>query len=266
MTALGQLLQLLGCLHVIQRAFARLHNSIANRVADAVRVCQYRSERDAPKEPEQQIRDRVMHRVEFPIRGIAALMCTARHCALRGAVSHVGEFRKRHMVTSLFVGHFDERSKTEFLGLVIMVHGDQDRSISFRSERLKEGQVEVHMQNRATVAGVLVLVFAGIVGTLSVSSRPSYVHIAGHVYDATGRATLTPVAGAVVSTDWDSTTSTTDAQGEFRMRVRRVAEDEWIKFSARSGETAGRHRQVGPLESRTVDIVLGEPMQRWRCM
>jgi len=121
------------------------------------------------------------------------------------------------------------------------------------------------MQNRAVVAGVLVLTFGAIVMPLLISS-PSYVDVVGHVYDAAGHAALTPVAGAVVSNDWDSTTSTTNAQGEFRMRVRRVAADEFIKFSARSGETAGCHRRVGPLESRTVDVVLNAPMQRSRCM
>ena len=100
------------------------------------------------------------------------------------------------------------------------------------------------MQHRALVAGVLVVAFGIIATPLVISSRPSYVEIAGHVYDTVGRADPTRVAGAVVSSDWDSTTSTTNAQGEFRMRVRRVAVDEWIKFSARSGETTGCHLRV----------------------
>jgi hypothetical protein len=122
------------------------------------------------------------------------------------------------------------------------------------------------MQNRAVIAGGLMFAFGVIVTPLLISGRPSYVEVAGHVYDAAGSAALTPVAGAVVSNDWDSTTSTTNAQGEFWMRVRRVAADEFIKFSARSGETAACHLRVGPLDSRTVDVVMNGPMQRSRCM
>ena len=108
--------------------------------------------------------------------------------------------------------------------------------------------------------------FGVIVTPLLISGRPSYVEVTGHVYDAAGGAALAPVAGAVVSNDWDSTTSTTNAQGEFRMRVRRVAADEFIKFSARSGERAACDLRVGPLESRTVDVVLNGPTQWSRCI
>ena len=114
------------------------------------------------------------------------------------------------------------------------------------------------MQKRSVVNGVLMIGLAGIVTAPLVSSRPSHVEIAGRVYDAAGQA---PVAGAIVSNDWDSTTSTTNAQGEFRMRVRRVAADEWIKFSARSAERVACHRRVGPLTSTgvAVEIVLNRP-------
>jgi hypothetical protein len=117
------------------------------------------------------------------------------------------------------------------------------------------------MHHRTVLRGFVLLALAAIVAAPLLSSRPSHIEIAGHVYVDGG----TPVPGAVVANDWDGTTSTTNAQGEFRMRVRRVAADEWIKFSARAGETAGCHRRVGPLESRTVDIVLGAPTQPWPC-
>ena len=220
-----------------------------------------------------------MHLLEFPIRVSAVARGTA-HRALRGAVSHAGEFGERHLVARFFVGQFDERSKPLLFRLVIVVHGGQivtpdftrredTRPRAIRLQGCEDGgnlrdAVEVRMPNRTVVRGVLVLAFGAIVAAPLLSSRASHVDIVGHVYDAAGRGT--PVAGAVVSNDWDSTTSTTNTQGEFHMRVRRVAADEWIKFSAWFGDTAGCHRQVGPLESRTVEIVLNDPTQRVRCL
>ena len=90
------------------------------------------------------------------------------------------------------------------------------------------------MRNKARVAGIFVLVFGAIVTALVFSSRPSYVDVVGHVYES--YSAERPVAGAVVSNDWDSTTAKTNDQGEFRLRVRQVAVDEHIKFTARSGE------------------------------
>jgi hypothetical protein len=111
-------------------------------------------------------------------------------------------------------------------------------------------------------AAVVLLSLVAIVA-VSISSRPSHVEISGHVYGGVDGA---PVVGATVSNDWDSTTVTTNALGEFRMRVRRVAVDEFIQFTARSGETAGCHRRIGSFESRRVDIVLNDPTQSlWRC-
>ena len=118
------------------------------------------------------------------------------------------------------------------------------------------------MRNKG-VAGTLVVLSLAAILAVSVSSRPSHVEISGRVYDGADRA---PVVGAMVSNDWDSTTATTNDLGEFRMRVRRVAADEFIKFTARSGETAGCHRRIGPLQSSSVEIVLNDPAQTvWQC-
>jgi hypothetical protein len=87
-----------------------------------------------------------MHLVEFPIRVVATVTRIAHHGALRGALNHAGEFRERHMVTSLFIGHFDERSKTEFFRVVIMVHGGYDRSIPLRSNRLDKNIAVIRLQ------------------------------------------------------------------------------------------------------------------------
>jgi hypothetical protein len=108
------------------------------------------------------------------------------------------------------------------------------------------------MRNKTIVAVVMVLSLA--VFTLSVSRRSSYVDISGHVYDAARGAA--PAAGAMVSNDWDSTTAITNVHGEFRLRVRRVAADEFIKFTARAGESEGCHQRIGTLESIPVDIYL----------
>src|SRR5688572_13666620 len=102
------------------------------------------------------------------------------------------------------------------------------------------------MQNSVIVTTVVVLSLGAILTTST--SRPSHVEMSGHVYQRLGSAgppPLSPVSGAVISNDWDSTTATTDARGEFRVRVRRVAADEWIKFTARAGESAGCHRRIG---------------------
>ena len=111
------------------------------------------------------------------------------------------------------------------------------------------------MRNKTIVAGVKVLSLGALL-TLPFLGRSAYVDISGHVYDSARGADLIPAVGAVVSNDWGSTTATTNVRGEFRLRVRRVAADEWIKFTARVGETAGCHRRVGPLESRPVEIYL----------
>lgn len=114
------------------------------------------------------------------------------------------------------------------------------------------------MRNAVTFGVVLSL---GAV-LMAVSRPPSHVDISGHVYesDSFGGARAA-VAGAVVSNDWDSTTATTNAQGEFRLRVRRVAEDELIKFTARAGHKAGWHRRVGSVKPQPVHIVLSDPIE-----
>jgi hypothetical protein len=105
------------------------------------------------------------------------------------------------------------------------------------------------MRKKAVIAIVVVLLLGA---GLTLSSRPSYVEVSGRVYSAE----RLPVVGATVSNDWDSATATTNARGEFRVRVRRVAVDEHMKFTARADAAAGCHRRVGSLESIPVDIVL----------
>jgi hypothetical protein len=118
------------------------------------------------------------------------------------------------------------------------------------------------MRNKLVIASVALALLLG--AFLFDSRRPSYVEIEGHVYERFDRIKSTPVApvsGARVTNDWDSTAATTDRLGQFHLRVRRVAGDEWIKFTARAGDMAACQRRLGSLKLRTVDIFLEDPMQ-----
>ena len=119
------------------------------------------------------------------------------------------------------------------------------------------------MQRRLVIAAVALVLLLG--AFWFDSRRPSYVEIEGHVYerfDPTAARPVAPVSGARVSNDWDSTAATTDRLGQFHLRVRRVAGDEWIKFTARAGDMAACQRRLGSLKPRTVDIFLkDDPLQ-----
>jgi hypothetical protein len=117
------------------------------------------------------------------------------------------------------------------------------------------------MQNTRVIAGVALVLLVG--AFLFVPRRPSYVEIEGHVYegfDPIKSVPLAPVSGARVSNDWDSTTATTNRLGEYHLRARRVAGDEWITFTARAGEIAACQRRLGSLRPGRVDIFLKDPM------
>src|SRR5258706_4311634 len=104
------------------------------------------------------------------------------------------------------------------------------------------------MEIRLVITSVVVVLLFG--AFWFVSRRPSYVEIEGHVYerlDPIKAVPVAPVSGARVSNDWDSTSTTTDHLGAFHLRVRRVAEDEWIKFTARAGDMAACERRLRAL-------------------
>jgi hypothetical protein len=118
------------------------------------------------------------------------------------------------------------------------------------------------MENKLVITGAVLVLLLG--PFLFVSRHPSYVEIEGHVYerlDPIKAMPVAPVSGATISNDWDSTSVTTDRLGAFRLRVRRVAGDEWIKFTARAGEMEACQRRLGSMKPRTVDIFLKDPMQ-----
>jgi hypothetical protein len=127
---------------------------------------------------------------------------------------------------------------------------------------LWDQSVSIEMRDKRVIAGVMLVLLVGAFVTLSVSRRVSSIEIEGHVYaayDQAGHAPVSPVGGAKVSNDWDSATATTDSLGTFHLRIRRVAEDEWIKFTARAGDMAACERRLGSLTPGAVDIVLKDP-------
>jgi hypothetical protein len=68
---------------------------------------------------------------------------------------------------------------------------------------------------RKAIAPVVVLSLGAIL--MRGFSPPSHVDVSGHVYEADA---ATPVAGAIVSNNWDSTTATTIVLGDPSERSR----------------------------------------------
>ena len=65
-----------------------------------------------------------------------------------------------------------------------------------------------------------------------------------------------PVANAVVSNDWDATTTTTDADGSFRLPLtKRVAADEFVVVTVRTRNVVFAQPMLGALH-KNVRIVL----------
>jgi hypothetical protein len=66
------------------------------------------------------------------------------------------------------------------------------------------------------------------------------------------RGPVDPVAGALVSNNWDQTTATTDQSGRFVVRVRRVAADEFMVLRVESGGKTACQRLAGTATGRDV--------------
>jgi hypothetical protein len=118
------------------------------------------------------------------------------------------------------------------------------------------------MANKLAIIGVVLVLL--LCAFLVVSRSSPYVDIEGHVYeslDPIKAVPVGPVSGVRVSNDWDSTSATTDRLGAFHLRIRRVAGDEWITFTARTGQMAACQRRLGSSKRTTVDIFLKDPMQ-----
>jgi hypothetical protein len=103
-----------------------------------------------------------------------------------------------------------------------------------------------------------------LVGALSaifLLNRPREVtKVEGHVYRGFNSYSgpVDPVSGAVVSNDWDSTTSTTDGSGYFRLALtKRIGADEFVVLTVKSGTTVVRQPMVGRPHIDGVEIQLG---------
>ena len=114
----------------------------------------------------------------------------------------------------------------------------------------------VKMRVSPKVGAVTLLL--GIVAAIFLLNRstPTTV-ITGHVYTrfAKNSGPLMPVGNAVISNDWDSTTSTTDSSGSFRLALtKRIAADEFVVLTARSDDTAVRQPMIGRAHMDGVEI------------
>jgi hypothetical protein len=87
--------------------------------------------------------------------------------------------------------------------------------------------------------------------------------IEGHVYSGFKNhvGPVGPVSGAVVSNDWDSTTSITDDSGYFWLALtKRIAHDEFVVVTVRSGSAVVRQPMIG-YPHLNVEIQLPSPPQ-----
>ena len=104
-----------------------------------------------------------------------------------------------------------------------------------------------------------VALLVGFVSVIFLLNRPATTEITGHVYRGLNDhfGPFDPVNGAVVSNDWDSTTTTTDAVGYFNLPLtKRIAGDEFVVVTVRSGDIVFRQPMVGAPHRQDVQIVL----------
>jgi hypothetical protein len=101
---------------------------------------------------------------------------------------------------------------------------------------------------RRAIVGAIIL--TSVLAFPLISRRsPSYRTLEGQVYATMDpvRGPVSPLPGAVVSNDWDTATTTTDAAGRFAIRVRRVAGDEWVTVRVRVGGKEACQRLTGAI-------------------
>ena len=113
------------------------------------------------------------------------------------------------------------------------------------------------------------LLILAILGTFGCEKEQGFKTIEGRVYARfdKGRGPADPVVGAKVSNNWDQTTATTDSNGHFVIRVRRVAADEFMILRVETGATAACQRLAGTSTGHQVlEIFLdGGPFGHQRC-
>jgi hypothetical protein len=116
--------------------------------------------------------------------------------------------------------------------------------------------------NRLLVLGAAVALVVGCLWIRSTARNPPYVDVEGHVYQRFARGgPVDPVDRASVTNDRDSSTATTDRAGRFRLRVPRVAEDEWVTITARVAGKAACQQRLGPVTEAPVDVFMADPTE-----
>jgi hypothetical protein len=97
-------------------------------------------------------------------------------------------------------------------------------------------------------AGAAALLLGLLCAILLLNRAREPTEIEGHVSSGFNNylGPVDPVSGAVVSNDWDSTTSTTDENGYFRLALtKRIAGDEFVVLTVQSGRAVTRHSSIG---------------------
>ena len=119
------------------------------------------------------------------------------------------------------------------------------------------------------LGGLLILAFVCATFLSSRPSLPLYIEIQGTLYEAlhTGVGPIGPVARAVVSNNWDATTTITDADGHFRLRIRNIAPDEFTVIRAQARDKAACQALTGGFTTNySVDLFLdGGQFASQRC-
>jgi hypothetical protein len=118
-----------------------------------------------------------------------------------------------------------------------------------------------------SLAAIVALV---IVGELVLRVRdarvPAYVDVRGRVYAAfqpDPQTPPTPLTGAIVSSD--TATATTDDAGVFRIRVKRVAADEFTTLRVTAGDRTACRRLTGSVRGPVTIFLDGGPFGSQNC-
>jgi hypothetical protein len=111
-------------------------------------------------------------------------------------------------------------------------------------------------------------VLSAVLGTSCHATDQEFKTIEGGVYARLDnvRGPVDPVAGATVSNNWDQTTATTDQSGQFSIRVKRVAADEFMVIHVDAGARAACQRLAGTASPNPLELFLdGGPFGTQRC-
>jgi hypothetical protein len=89
-----------------------------------------------------------------------------------------------------------------------------------------------------------------------VDFREPKTTIEGEVYVEGWSALSRPLVGAVIATNQGPETTTTDSHGQFTLRIRRIAPDEFVVVTASAAGKAAPRRSVGYGPTIQMNIVM----------